>query len=139
MLVRTDNGINMSNQIKSQTILAEDCFKCGGEGRILTWSHVDNGVCFQCQGTGHQFVGEGFDLSDKERANARALAGLRWLWKRLANGQPKPWDTVWVSKALRKVSDSTVRANARASLRLLGIEFVRIPMPPKQRQAKTAR
>lgn len=28
------------------------CWKCGGAGRILTFSHVENGVCFTCYGTG---------------------------------------------------------------------------------------
>ena len=27
------------------------CPKCGGRG-VLTWTSVDNGVCYQCEGTG---------------------------------------------------------------------------------------
>lgn len=27
------------------------CPKCGGKG-VLTWTSVDNGICYQCEGTG---------------------------------------------------------------------------------------
>lgn len=29
-----------------------ECSKCGGEGYIPQFSHIQNGVCFQCEGTG---------------------------------------------------------------------------------------
>ena len=28
------------------------CPRCGGEGRISYYSHIDSGICFQCGGTG---------------------------------------------------------------------------------------
>lgn len=28
------------------------CTRCGGTGTILKYLHVENGICFQCQGTG---------------------------------------------------------------------------------------
>ena len=34
------------------------CPKCDGKGRIAQYSHVINGVCFRCQGTGQVTVSE---------------------------------------------------------------------------------
>ena len=33
------------------------CMKCDGVGRILAFSHVLNGLCFWCEGTGHGRAG----------------------------------------------------------------------------------
>jgi hypothetical protein len=29
------------------------CDKCNGSGRIACYAHVDNGVCYDCGGSGH--------------------------------------------------------------------------------------
>ena len=34
----------------------EKCKRCGGEGRILTYSYVHNGICLRCDGTGKENV-----------------------------------------------------------------------------------
>ena len=38
----------------TQTTTTEtmNCFKCGGRGRIVGFSHIDSGKCFQCGGAG---------------------------------------------------------------------------------------
>lgn len=35
------------------------CWKCGGSGRIITFSHVLGGVCFACDGIGHKLTTRG--------------------------------------------------------------------------------
>ena len=32
------------------------CGKCGGRGFLPVYSHVQDGVCFRCKGTGEQFI-----------------------------------------------------------------------------------
>lgn len=32
--------------------MGKPCFKCNGKGKIEAYQHIDNGVCYQCRGSG---------------------------------------------------------------------------------------
>ena len=38
----------------SAKVVDNPCKRCGGEGRILTYSYVHNGICLRCNGTGKE-------------------------------------------------------------------------------------
>ena len=37
---------------KMYVIVSEPCLKCGGHGRISYFGNIDNGICYDCHGTG---------------------------------------------------------------------------------------
>ena len=45
------------------------CGKCGGTGILPCYSHVDNGVCFECMGVGHHT--KSLTLTTKQDAEAK--------------------------------------------------------------------
>ena len=38
----------------NQRVIQNPCQRCGGEGRILTYTNFADGVCFRCNGTGRE-------------------------------------------------------------------------------------
>lgn len=45
------------------------CGKCGGTGILPCYSHVDNGICFECMGAGHHT--KSLTLTTKQEAEAK--------------------------------------------------------------------
>ena len=60
--------------------MANECGKCDGKGRIEGLSHVSNGVCFWCHGTG-KLAASKFVAQVNEAAVATAKAQDAWLAK----------------------------------------------------------
>ena len=52
------------------------CHNCAGAGRIAHFSHVNNGVCFTCGGSGKLEAWE-HDITVKRMPRAKVIAGLR--------------------------------------------------------------
>lgn len=48
----TWDGEPFKENSKMYVIVKEPCGRCGGHGFISAWGHIDNGVCFDCGGSG---------------------------------------------------------------------------------------
>jgi len=49
--VSLQNPQNTNNTIPSD-LKENTCPRCGGLGKIEVYSHINNGICFECNGTG---------------------------------------------------------------------------------------
>ena len=83
------------------------CYKCGGTGRILCFSHVDWGICFACNGRG-KFFKENcriYTTAEREKMDAAAAAKKeRELEKQKAEAPAKK--QAWLDKY--NISDGVV-------------------------------
>ena len=52
------------------------CYKCGGTGRLLHFGHIDNGICFACNGNGKFYKNNCrvYTTAEREKMDAAAIA-----------------------------------------------------------------
>lgn len=55
--------------MKNQKNIKVECEFCGGKGQILRFAHVENGICYGCDGKGYNLVTE--EQADKLKEERR--------------------------------------------------------------------
>jgi hypothetical protein len=105
-----------------------ECFKCLGKGQHRAFMHIENGVCFQCHGTGRLEIGETPAPTVRTRTAAehreRCILDLAVLIRNAQQGHHVTrWDeeTFDHIRGLLSVSPDDVRARAVAAFAVAGV------------------
>lgn len=64
----------------------ENCWRCGGSGRIQAFSHIAGGCCFGCGGSGRQEAGK-VDHHKNLRVSTFVKDGIVWQFEAIHEGE----------------------------------------------------